>query len=227
MKKISTITGIIIILAAAVLLFGGVFAYKNYFNLKRELQNNKTADWKTYINSEYGFEIKYPEELETRQRTISGDCVKGEEIRFYFYKKGEAPPNIPGHGTGSYLFEGSLNSPDYDTTSCPLGFTPPQIILNPPFRLSSTSLNVSVDVQSSSCLISQTAKYDVEKYYNKKYNTFILNLYSLDSLNIVEGGAETREDCREQFKKNIQKLKPKIEIFDSVSNSLKFQIYPS
>ncbi len=60
MQKISPITIILIILAAAILLFGGVFAYQNYFNLKQELQNNETADWKTYTNIKNNYSFKYP-----------------------------------------------------------------------------------------------------------------------------------------------------------------------
>ncbi len=60
-KKISTLTGVIIIIATAILLFGGVFAYQNYFNLKEEVKNNETANWETYTNTEYGISFKYPE----------------------------------------------------------------------------------------------------------------------------------------------------------------------
>ncbi|MCX6718581.1 MAG: PsbP-related protein [Candidatus Staskawiczbacteria bacterium] len=74
-KGISTLTGIIIIIVVAVVLFGGVFAYQ-YFTAKSQ-QNSKffgssqktnqtqtqtTAGWKTYTNSQYGYEIKYPED---------------------------------------------------------------------------------------------------------------------------------------------------------------------
>ncbi len=68
MKKISIKTGIIIILAAAVVLFGGVYTYQKYANPKSETLNLKqiqnsnpeTAGWKTYKNDENGYEIKYP-----------------------------------------------------------------------------------------------------------------------------------------------------------------------
>jgi flagellar basal body-associated protein FliL len=70
-KGISTLVGVIIIVAVAVVLFGGVFAYQ-YFAKSQTLVTNdqqnpnvqtatdETADWKTYKNDEYGFEIKYP-----------------------------------------------------------------------------------------------------------------------------------------------------------------------
>ena len=50
-KQISTLVGIIIIVIAAVILFGGVFAYQ-YFT------NSETGAWKTYSNPD--FSIQYP-----------------------------------------------------------------------------------------------------------------------------------------------------------------------
>ncbi len=68
MKKVSTATGIIIIVTAAIVLFGGAFGYQWYANSKLQTtnynqtqnSNTKTADWKTYTNDKYGFEIQYP-----------------------------------------------------------------------------------------------------------------------------------------------------------------------
>jgi len=60
MNKISTLTGIIIIIVAIAILFGGVFAYQ-YFLAKK--LTDQIAGWKTYTNSQYGFEIKYPSNL--------------------------------------------------------------------------------------------------------------------------------------------------------------------
>lgn len=83
-KRVSTLTGIIIIVVAIVVLFGGVFAYQ-YFVLLKQLKaisstppglskqqilnkpfplagepTDQTAGWQTYTNTQYGFEIKYP-----------------------------------------------------------------------------------------------------------------------------------------------------------------------
>jgi len=72
-KGISTLVGIIIIIAVAIIAFGGVFAYEYFaksqtptINVqptpnfqKQQNQNSGTAGWKTYTNTQYGFEIKY------------------------------------------------------------------------------------------------------------------------------------------------------------------------
>jgi len=54
-KGISTLTGIIIIVAVATILFGGVFAWQ-YFATKYQ---NKVVSWKTYTNSIYNYQINY------------------------------------------------------------------------------------------------------------------------------------------------------------------------
>lgn len=60
MQKISTLAGIIIIVAVAVIAFGGVFAYQYFTKFQTPNSNIQTAGWKTYTNTEYGFEMKYP-----------------------------------------------------------------------------------------------------------------------------------------------------------------------
>jgi hypothetical protein len=65
-KGISTLVGITIIVVIAAILFGGVFVYQ-YFATKSQtsatnVQNSnvQTAGWKTYTNTQYGFEFQYP-----------------------------------------------------------------------------------------------------------------------------------------------------------------------
>jgi len=61
MKKVSTLVGIIIIVAVAVVAFGGVFAYQ-YFTAKTP--TDQTAGWKTYTDNQKGFSLKYPLDFE-------------------------------------------------------------------------------------------------------------------------------------------------------------------
>lgn len=73
MKKISTIVGIIIIVIAVIIIFGGVFIYE-YFAPKefktiesvyktQNLNGTQAVELKTYINDELGFSFNYPEKL--------------------------------------------------------------------------------------------------------------------------------------------------------------------
>lgn len=220
MKKDKIILVIVImVIFITIIATGGYFFYQKYSTIKIQKQ---TIDWKTYTNSEYGFEFKYPENLEARQRITSGDCVKGERISFYFYKEGDAPTNSLESGLGSYLFEGHLDSPDYDITECPMSFMPNYKIINTPLQLLSTQLNVNMDVQTSSCSISQLSKFSVSKYYNQKYGTFSLKFYDIDSFPLTSEEGWTTEKCAETFKDNIEKLRLTIEKFDLVANSVKF-----
>lgn len=78
-KGISTLVGVVIIIAVAVILFGGIFAYQYFATLKannqpqvqnqqqainQQTNNNQPADltagWKTYNETDFGFSFKYP-----------------------------------------------------------------------------------------------------------------------------------------------------------------------
>ena len=96
-KGISSLIGIIIIVAVAVAAVGSIFAYQYYSMPKEVIKNpvieipntetpkieapkNETASWKTYRNDEYGFEFKYPESLSSEPPLISSEreCKKSE-----------------------------------------------------------------------------------------------------------------------------------------------------
>ncbi len=67
-KGFSILAVVLILVLAVILVVAGYFAYK-YFNTQKEQaqipeQNisNQTANWKTYTNTDYGFEFQYPAE---------------------------------------------------------------------------------------------------------------------------------------------------------------------
>jgi len=75
-KGISTPIGIIIIVLVA-LMAGGIIFWQ-YFGLeKKEIKApeekiiDETADWQTYRNEEYGFEIKYPKDWKVANNVLS------------------------------------------------------------------------------------------------------------------------------------------------------------
>lgn len=70
-KKISTLSGIIIIVAWAIITLGGAFAFQYFTEFQTPITNvqpnfnsqnldAETAGWKKYTNSEYGFSFEYP-----------------------------------------------------------------------------------------------------------------------------------------------------------------------
>jgi len=84
---ISTLIGIIIIVAVSVILFGGVFAYQYFFvkpqpAVQTQNQTNQTAGWKIYTNNKYGFEIKYPDFIEVKEGFCASMCASDDEVGF-------------------------------------------------------------------------------------------------------------------------------------------------
>ncbi len=74
-KGISTPIGILIIVLAAIIAGAGIFAYQYYWMPEEKyierppLVKDEIANWKTYTNEEYGFEIKYPKDWTTKEKT--------------------------------------------------------------------------------------------------------------------------------------------------------------
>ena len=54
---------------------------------------NKTANWKTYNNTQYGFQFKYPPNLDIKTITVSGPG--GEDHQFYIQGLTDVDSNNP------------------------------------------------------------------------------------------------------------------------------------
>lgn len=74
-RSISAPIAIIIIVVSAVIVGGGILVYQYKFAPEESEftltppPKDETADWKTYRNEEYGYEIKYPKDWEARDYT--------------------------------------------------------------------------------------------------------------------------------------------------------------
>jgi len=99
-KGVSTLVGIIIIIAVAAILFGGVFAYQ-YFtkpedknlsqqqidDVKPNFQAVPITEWETYKKEDWGVEFKYPPTFGTFE--MYGDVLSfsNETERVFFLEK--------------------------------------------------------------------------------------------------------------------------------------------
>ncbi|MCX6720913.1 MAG: hypothetical protein NTW11_03870 [Candidatus Staskawiczbacteria bacterium] len=67
-RHIPTFVGIAIIVLVALVLFGGVFAYQYFATKNNSIAGpalSEVEGWKTYTNTQYGFEFKYPDNMIT------------------------------------------------------------------------------------------------------------------------------------------------------------------
>ena len=65
---------IVILIVVVLIVAGGVgyYIYKTSQEQKEQVVD-ETADWKVYRNEEYGYEIKYPQDWKTKERSLMSD----------------------------------------------------------------------------------------------------------------------------------------------------------
>ncbi len=90
-EKISTLTGALIIVATAVVLFGGVFGWQYYIN------QNEDEKWKTYTSENGYFSIQYPSQwrLFSSPSEANPDNDNNKVISFYKDSIGEISISWP------------------------------------------------------------------------------------------------------------------------------------
>jgi len=185
-----------------------------------------------YKNTEYGLEMMLPNNYEVRSLVkndeTTGGCVKGEQIEFYFYKKGDAPENLVNYWSGLYAFSAYLKTSDYkalessvkDNSFCgPVFESPEKIVLKNPFKLTSSSIIVFKPIQSQSCGIDLNADFK-NNANKKKYAAFTMREHlddlDLSSLNLW------KSECPEIFSENVSKFSQRAEEFDTIAKSFSF-----
>ncbi|OGE87738.1 MAG: hypothetical protein A3J07_03425 [Candidatus Doudnabacteria bacterium RIFCSPLOWO2_02_FULL_49_13] len=64
------ILGYLFLAAAAIVVVGGIYLWQNPRIVKAPVTTNETVNWKTYTNTKYGFEFKYPSNWELIDRHL-------------------------------------------------------------------------------------------------------------------------------------------------------------
>jgi len=260
-KQISTPAGTIIIVVVAVALFGGALAYqyfaKQNFEIVQQVAQSQpqvetqsavdettdlpvqiqqaTEDWKTYTNTEYGFEFKYPPSLgqliafkQIMSSETYGDiCIVGQEITLNFFEKDFYEKNKE-YNLATWL-TAFFTSQDYgvsDEYNCQMDETYnsnyPTIVIDPGFDLYSTKL--TGELRDYGCSYKQEYSRCIKKYYNsKEYVSFKLVFY-LEPFDIYASDAINVNNCVNEFKNhyNDQYLRITLKQFDLMASTFKF-----
>lgn len=85
-KGISTTRGVLVIVLIAAIAGGGILAYQYLWQpepIEPPIQppTDETADWQTYRNEEYGFEIKYPKEIVIEESSYGIKFLSPEDLK--------------------------------------------------------------------------------------------------------------------------------------------------
>ena len=104
----------------------------------KELPKTQVAEWKTYKNQKYGFELKYPSTWEIREGEVEGPFKDGKSIpvvRIYFEKgaSGEGTSFVPAKSVSLGIIKISLSEylkliPERNERLITKGLTPDTVI---------------------------------------------------------------------------------------------------
>jgi hypothetical protein len=186
------------------------------------------ANWKTYRDSDFGFEFKYPAEFgavypDRYFDKAKYDCIKGESAYFTVSSFSMINPD-----NRTYRFDVNLFSNDYK----PLKFnsknrqscdSASEKIANSPISLSSTYLTAIISSQNDSCKILQEAELPFKDFsvkYDRKYDKLKL-VFPLATVNPCYQ-TTWEEDVNKFLKNNSDKLSKQAKQSDLIAKSVGF-----
>jgi len=222
---------VVIILVLALIVGGGIFGYWKWvgreevkileIKMSEKVVENETANWETYKNEQYGFEINYPNDFVKAEWTdfeftnIAGDfkgffLVQFKIPRFYIKSEFYAP-DIRIEVDDENICEKLNQFPDVDeslTTKIPL------------------VINKNIFTKKEKKDANPGVSYDKIIYYTKKenrcYSITLFNIISTAGIEALADQNKIREEQNqiEKEKKNFiefleQKILPTFKLFNA------------
>lgn len=187
-----------------------------------------------YTDTKNWFEMMIPKEytlLSESHSEKTNECIEGEVLNFYVYKKDNAPSNLDG-ALWIYEFSGKISSPDYralenskkDGSFCGPVYNTDEILSlfeADNYDLKSTSLQVLKPIQSASCDIQQIIKLSRQNGDVFEMSMPVTSIYEAEEANSLSENWKSK--CPILFEKNnSSELQKKILDFEKIAQSVKF-----